>query len=175
MRKEGGRRTKIKIPLDFPRVLRNEFWNHSATLKWNRILRDYEGYFIASKSIGKFFWIVIEGEKYDENAQGMATGVVVCPIESCFVLSAVARARRINMRTKFPGNKKEAAAVDAKRRRRQSAYATRFVPIFLRRSGSARSLFRASRTQTRARACIRVRNTRNADGWREREADFVEF
>lgn len=25
MRKEGGRRTKIKIPLDFPRVLRNEF------------------------------------------------------------------------------------------------------------------------------------------------------
>lgn len=105
----------------------------------------------------------------------MATGVVVCPIESCFVLSAVARARRINMRTKFPGNKKEAAAVDAKRRRRQSAYATRFVPIFLRRSGSARSLFRASRTQTRARACIRVRNTRNADGWRERGADFVEF
>lgn len=97
----------------------------------------------------------------------MATGVVVCPIESCFVLSTVARARRINMRTKFPGNKKEAAAVDAKRRRRQSAYATRFVPIFLRRSGSARSLFRASRTQTRARVHTRSQYTER--GWMERE------
>lgn len=105
----------------------------------------------------------------------MATGVVVCPIESCFVLSAVARARRINMRTKFPGNKKEAAAVDANADD-ASQLTQRDLSRYFCVAPARPVLCSEHRAHKHARARVHTRrNTRNADGWREREADFVEF